>query len=160
MSVLSGIGQIPPVFSSGSSGIVPPVIVALPLQNNGASPAGVGDFDSYLFAWNGLLQSYTTYKVFFTLSVVSGTGRAQYASLGSSTTVQFQFNAPSGTFNQNINCSPNVTMGTLIVSGQITTPNLSFYSSIGALNITASWSYPTDDTAPLYTSGIIYFEPA
>jgi hypothetical protein len=160
MSVLSGIGQLPPVFSGTTSVLTPPISLSLGTQNQGNSSGGSGNFESFLIPWSDYLQSNTTYKVFFYLSVISGDGNAQYAQLGSFTNVQLQFNSPTGLiYEQNINSGANVCMGTLIVTGTITTPNLTTYNQMGELNVYDGWTYPTDPLADLYTAGLLYFEP-
>jgi hypothetical protein len=52
-------------------------------------------------------------------------------------------------------------MGTIIVTGQITTPNFEVYSNSAPsfFEFLPSWTYPTDLNAELFTAGQLYFEP-
>jgi hypothetical protein len=166
MSIQSGIGQIPSVFSGGGGN--PLVIngafsVGLPLTNQGDS-TGVGSFQ-YLLTGAQLyalpLVSSTTYRVVLTLTCIIDVGTAQSATLQGTPFVQFQWASPTGAlYDQTLPVNLDVEMGTILVSGVITTPNLDIYNNTAPsyFGFLPSWTYPTDLTADLFTAGQLYFE--
>jgi len=158
MSILSGIGRVPSIFGSTATAIPNPIILTIPVDNNGSSVGG-GTFDSISTGTWGFLESFTTYRIQIIYSVVNGVGYAPSALLSGSTIVQCEFYSLTSIYIQNLSISSNITMGTLVIIGQITTPDLSVYNQNGGnITIDSGWNYTPDTSLPLYTSGQILFE--
>jgi hypothetical protein len=126
--------------------------------DNGNSSAGGVFLPIYTGDWD-ILQSSTSYRVSINFSVISlGITHAHFADLDGATTVRFIFNSAVGSYTQTLNITPNITMGTLVIAGTITTPNLTIYNlSTGTIQIDAGWTN-TNTGLNLYTAGQIFFE--
>jgi hypothetical protein len=162
MSVLSGIGQIPSLFSGGGIAFTAPILFTIPLESQGTTAQGDGL--QIINIPTNLLESDTTYRMLFCYSAIPDTNNAQYATLTDpSPSLYIAFFSGQEVSSTNIPIDAGTTIGFLSVDGQFTTPNLSLYQTF-QITITsgttagANWEYPTDVDAELFTAGQIFFE--
>jgi hypothetical protein len=162
MSILSGTGQTPSIFSSGGGTPLNPALsVALPLQNNGSEDDG-GAFTNYNTLNLQLLPN-TTYRVFITLSCIPDTGFVQIATLDSGV-VFFSFHWQSGTtsYFQQLIFTSGQSLGTLVAQGQIISQPEPFNGipyTLNELSLSANWSGSGSSALDLLTAGQLYLEP-
>jgi hypothetical protein len=161
MSILSGIGQLPPLFSGGLA-FDKPIVYTIPLFNNG-TPNDQDTFNLISLPLN-LLENGTTYRMLFVFNVIPVLGSCTYATLSTPSPV-LQVQWTIGIFSPappypiiNIPIDPATTLGFISIDGQITTPaNQSLYSSL-QMFIQSQFDYPPDGDLDCYTAGQIFFE--
>lgn len=159
MSIQSGVGQIPSIFSSGGGTPLNPALsLALPFQNNGSVNDG-GTFNTYPSATVNLssLLPNTTYRVFITLSCLPDTGFVPTATIDAGV-VFYTFTWQSGAilYSQQLIITPIQSFGTLIAQGQITTSSADYIWQ--DLSLSSNWT-ASNPALDLLTAGQIYIEP-
>lgn len=158
MSILSGIGQQPPVFSGGLA-FDNPIVFTIPLFNNG-SPNTTNTYPLVNVPLN-LLENSTAYRFLFCYNVIPEIGCCQYINLVPTSnnidlTITFAENLVI-VARYNIPVDVSTTQGFLTIDGQFTTPSTS-YNLFQFVIDDATIGYPPDNDLDLLTAGQIFFE--